>query len=285
MQERVDNYYGGKEDLNEAEFLQTQMKLMKSLDDPIYEKIGNLKNGDCILDVGCNDGKQIIQRFGIGDKFKLVGVDREVSCIETAKQDYPKGIWGCFDIEGENFAQDFKKFNEEHNIIEYDLICISMVILHLKNPLKLLKVLHSCLSKKGVIFIRDIDDGLNQVYPDKDGIFARLTRLCEHCDMLGNRNSGREIYTLLCSAGYQQIALEKIGFSTVGMTKEEKYAFFDVYFGYVPIALEKTFNRTKLENVKKDFEWASGIMEKAKKQFLEDDFYFNLGYMIWTARK
>ena len=47
-------------------------------------------------------------------------------------------------------------------------------------PEEMLKTLKSHLKPDGVMFIRDIDDGMNLAYPDKDGMFERLTEMLKN---------------------------------------------------------------------------------------------------------
>ena len=285
MKERGRHRYHDADAEKELEFLQLQQKLIFNFDEEIYDKILKGKDKLCILDVGCNAGVQIMSHFGEDKRVnRIVGIERDQGAVDLAKEKYPQAIFCCFDIETSSFGAKFKKFLDDNSIEKFDMINISMVLLHLENPTKLLKTLKSHLKPDGVMFIRDIDDGMNLAYPDKDGMFERLTEICTYCDMLGFRKSGRQIYYNLKKAGFENVHLEKIGLSTTSMTQKEKTAFFDVYFGYVPTALEQTIERhPDLTQANSDYEWAKSIINKAKKEFLKDEFMFTLGYMIYSA--
>ena len=160
-----------------------------------------------------------------------------------------------------------------------------MVILHLERPYRFLNQIKSFLAKSGAIFIRDIDDGLNFAYPDDNGIFARLIDICKYCDILGYRQSGRQIYSFLKNANFSNVRLEKIGLNTSDMSYDEKEILFEIYFGYIPIALQKTMERNKniILRAQIDYGWVMEVLETARELFMKNDFIFSLGYFIYTA--
>ena len=161
-----------------------------------------------------------------------------------------------------------------------------MLLLHLKNPFKLLKILRNYLSIDGVLFIKDIDDGLNIAYPDEKNDFKRVIDMCNTLDTSGHRHCGREIYTSLKRTGYQNVTLKKNGLNSIEMDFEEREALFDTYFSFI---LEDAEIMTKRHpdniNAKKNYEWLKDNYEDLEQRFLDSNFYFNLGFMIFTANK
>ena len=287
MIKRGKHRYYGASDEEEVEFLDLQQEMMYRFDQEIYDKILDGKENMCILDIGCNNGAQIMAHFESDERVScIVGIDKDQNSIDIAKAKYPNAIFECYDIEASSFRKQLKDFVKENIIEKFDMINISMVLLHLERPSILLSTLKSYLKPNGVMFIRDIDDGLNLAFPDNDGTFARMIEICSYCDMLGYRNSGRQIYSHLKGAGFSQVKLEKVGLSTADMSYEEKCALFDVYFGYIPTALEKTIERSPtLIRAKHDYEWVESVKENAYEAFLNNDFLFSLGYMIFTAQQ
>ena len=161
-----------------------------------------------------------------------------------------------------------------------------MVILHLKNPYRLLKVLRGYLAKGGMIIIKDIDDGLNLAYPDDTKDFERIINICVSNDTSGYRHSGRQIYTLLKHAGYSQVCLEKMGLSTVGMDYDDRAALFDTYFSFILEDLKIMRERyPEEESIREDYEWYRKNYEAMEERFQDDAFFFTLGFIIYTARK
>ena len=81
-----------------------------------------------------------------------------------------------------------------------------------------------------------------------------------------------------------RIFLWKIGLNTARMSFEEKETLFEIYFGYIPTALERTLDRKPTLRAQIDYNWTMSIIEKAREQFLKSDFIFSLGYFIYTAK-
>lgn len=286
MTKRDSKRYHSASDKAEVAFLEKQQKMLFDYDKPVFDELLKDKRDLVALDVGCNTGSGTFSRFINNDKFaKVIGIDRDEKCIEKAREKYSKAIFEVVDIESSDFKNNMNKILEENDIEGFDLINISMVLLHLEKPSRFLRHLKSFLNPKGVIFIRDIDDGLNLVYPDKEKYFSRMIDICSYCDILGYRQSGREIYSYLTDAGYKNVKLVKSGLSSSNMNEDEKEALFDLYFGYIPIALKKTIERKTLIQVSLDYEWVNEYIDDALELFMKEDFLFSLGYMIYTATK
>ena len=285
MSQRDRSRYYNTSHTDEAAFLEIQRNLLFNYDSDVYEKILQGKEDICVLDIGCNDGKQTMSRFGNDQRIKqIVGIDIDENVISLAKSNYPNAVFEVMDVEKPDFYANMQSLMSTNSIAKFDVISVSMVILHLEYPYKVLLQLKKLLKPNGQLFIRDIDDGLNFAYPDDDGMFQRLTDICKYCDMLGFRKSGRQIFSYLKNADYADITLEKIGLNTSTMSFEEKETLFEIYFGYIPTALERTLDRKPTLRAQIDYNWVLDIIEKAREQFLKSDFIFSLGYFIYTAK-
>lgn len=285
MSLRSKDRYHGANDQKELEFLKLQQEMLYLYDKDVIDRILADKNDIAVLDIGCNNGSQTMRYFENDSRVeKIVGIDRDYECIKFAKENYPQAIFECVDIEDSNFRKELKGICNENSLEKFDLITISMVLLHLERPAKLLSTIKSFLKPNGIVFIRDIDDGLNISFPDNNKIFSTLTNICRYCDILGFRYSGREIYSYLIESGFSNVKLEKSGFDTSSLDIEQKEALFDIYFGYIPIALQKTVERNpSLLRVKHDLEWVKENIDTAYDEFMKKSFLFSLGYMIYTA--
>lgn len=283
MSQRSSTRYHGANEQKELDFLELQQDMLFEYDKEVIEKLLKNKENLQVLDIGCNNGSQIMRRFGNDSRIKtIVGIDKDSECIKYAKENYSQAIFECMDIECDDFRSSLKQIC--NNVEKFDLITISMLLLHLERPAKLLTTIKSALKPNGIIFIRDIDDGLNIFYPDNNKIFSTLTGICKYCDILGYRFSGREIYSYLVDAGFTNIKLEKSGFDTSCVNFEQKEALFDIYFGYIPIALQKTIDRNpSLLRAKHDLAWVKQNINTAYDEFMKKSFLFSLGYMIYTA--
>lgn len=285
MSERSQERYYGASEEREKGFLKIQQELLYRFDDEVYEKIMRGKENLSVLDLGCNDGLQTAKRFGSDKRVtKVTGLDIDTICIERAKENYKdeKYTFDVADLESDSLADKLEQLTQSQGG-KFDIINISMVLLHIKRPTKLLRCVRRYLARGGTLFIRDIDDGLNFAHPDTDGWFDEMTKMCEYCDILGYRKSGRQIYTYLKDAGFSTVELEKSGLDTSVMTIDEKETLFEIYFGYIPTALEKTIDRTDLPRAKRDLKRVNDVLDDAREVFLQSNFIFSLGYMIYTA--
>lgn len=286
FQRRGGKYTGGQEK-HEKEYLKTQAELLQEYDKSVYhDLVLKCKN---ILDIGCNDGVNTMTRYSsYGNIEKIVGIDKLQSCIDSANQKYEKSNarFYCVDLEDAGFEDRLLEIMEEQNISSFDFVSVTMVLLHLVNPFNLLKILKRHMSKGGYIFIRDVDDDLNFSYPDNEKIFERLSSIIRYCDTYGYRQSGKEIYSHLCSCGFNNIKIAKQGLDTSQMDYDQKEAFFHVYYGYVPFALKKMKEKTPdNEIIAKDYNWAVQIMDRAEILFKENSFIFSLGYIVYVAQR
>lgn len=286
---RYKNNYFKIDDDKELERLKIQMKLLENFDSDVYDRILEGRNKIRVLDIGTNCGETIMNRLGARDNVEIIiGIDINEGAITAANSHY-KGTKGYFyqlDIESPNFISELKTIMRIHKIEKFDLINMSMLLLHIENPQRIIREVQKILVDGGRMFIRDIDDGLNIAHPDYSNIFKRTIDICSKNIESGYRNSGREIPTLLAKAEMCDIKLEKMGINSLGMSYDEKDALFNTYFSFI---LSDTRNRYekaphKREN-KEDYEWLESVYERLEDEFHEPYFFFSLGFMIFTATK
>lgn len=290
-EERFENTYINNDNHDkELARLNTQRKILKRFDIDVYEKIKEELDNLVILDIGTNRGDLIIDRFGNAESLeKIMGLEFDEKIVDEANKKYKipgKIHFYNANVEANDFEEKLKNYMLEMKIESFNVIHISMLLLHLKKPFNLLKVVRKYLSKDGVLFIRDIDDGLNIAYPDEKSDFKRVVDMCNILDTSGYRHCGREIYTLLKRTGYKNVVLEKNGLSTIEMNFEAREALFDTYFSFVLEDAEIMMNRhPENETAKENYEWLKNNYENLEERFLDSNFYFNLGFMTFTAKK
>lgn len=288
--QRYKNLYFSSEDKLEIRRLRVQQNLMKQFDQGVYDKVLSCYPGATVLDVGSNNGDFIMDRaVQAGDVAKLVGLEYDQTAVDAANRKHGQEgriSFHCCDVESNDWEFQLEQIMEEKGIDQFDILNISMVILHLKNPYKLLKTLRQYLRKGGAVIIKDIDDGLNLAYPDEGAHFQRVFDICMQNEESGFRHSGRQIFTLLRRAGYQNVCLERAGLSTISMDYEERSALFDVYFSFILEDLKLMAQRYPTDkHIQKELEWYSDFYDDLEQQFQDPAFFFNLGFMLYTAQK
>ncbi len=288
--ERTENTYFEFGDEKEKRRLRIQQNLMKNFDTSTYEKAIESFDELYILDIGSNNGDFIMDRIGKNNKVRLlIGLEADSLSVDAANKKY--GVAGKIafynqNVESDDLQTKIMDILENAGVERFNIINISMVLLHLKTPYRLLKALRGVLAKGGLLIIKDIDDGLNLAYPDENGDFARVIDICAKNDTSGYRYSGRQIYTLLKHAGYTDISLEKMGISTIGMDYDERLALFDTYFSFILEDLRIMAERYPDDKrVRDDYDWYCKNYEKMEELFQDDAFFFNLGFVMYIAKK
>lgn len=277
------------DDKREAKRLEKQTDLFHRYDKAIYDGIFKGRENCTVLDVGCNNGNNVATCIGSRRKVSLiVGIDRVESVIREAKETYgaPKYVFSCMDCCAMDFREKLQSLINELEIKSFDVIHISMLLLHLQDPEMTLSVLREFLSDDGCIFIRDVDDSLKLAYPDNHGRFERAFSLCHMDRHSGHRTSGRGIYPLLVKTGYHDIQLCRKGLDTIGMSSSDKDDFFNVCFSYIREDLE-SFHRMEPDNLcwSENFKWFQDNYKAIENEFSSPGFFFQAGFMVYVAKK
>jgi 2-polyprenyl-3-methyl-5-hydroxy-6-metoxy-1,4-benzoquinol methylase len=243
-----------------------------------------------ILDIGCNNGDNIISRLdniNVIDKVvNLIGIDVNSQIISDANNKHTNSKFNFFeiDVESNDFIFTLNTIMKEKNIESFDLITIPMVLIHLKKPYKLLKNIRKLLSKNGSLFIRDMDDGVSIAYPDDDNLVSKMLKISSSLEDTGFRENGRQIYSLLQKSGFKNISLHPESINTIHRSHDEREALFQINFNFVlgdlKLAKEKYPNDDKLAN---DYDWMIAAYEELEELFQRDDFFYQMGTVVYSA--
>ena len=271
----------------EAKRLETQQRMLLEYDMPVYEKYLEGKSNLNVLDIGCGNGRALMTRLGKRKEVgKIIGVEFDESFVNKAKADYESENVKFYkaDVESEDFDEILEGIMEENDIEKFDWINILAVMSHLKSPYQLLKVLRKFCKKGAVVFIRNIDDGLNMAHPDENFAFERAFNMIAKCDTTGYRHSGRELFTLLQRSGYKNITVEKMGLNSASMDYDEKEAFFSTIFMFLKNGIRVTYNNNPRDKeIKTEYEWLNEHFEELEERFLSPETFINFGFLIVCA--
>lgn len=288
MAARISNTYFNMEQ-SELDRLNVQQNLMREFDKDAFNEAKEKYEELLILDVGSNVGTMIMDRIGGSPNVKkLVGLEWNEDAVKEANQKFGKeGIIEFYqaDVSDDSVDSQLNVICSKAGVEKFNVVVISMLILHLKNPHKLLVTIRKHMEKGGMLIVRDIDDGYNIAYPDEDGAYKRIIDMCPRNETSGYRFSGRQIYTQLVRAGFRTVELQKIGMTTVGLDVDEREALFQTYFQFVKEDLEimvERYPNNKL--LKDDLEWFTDRYDDLLEKFLSPDFFFSLGFMLFVAR-
>lgn len=275
-------------DKEEERRLRRQTSILKKHDMHIYEDILRDKDNCSLLDVGCHNGNNIVSCFKNFHQIKrVIGIDRVPELIDVANLKYKDDVFSfhCIDCTSETLIDDIRSLGVE----KFSIIHVSMLLLHLNEsePQRLLKNLYELLDDDGVIFIRDIDDSLKLAYPDSNGLFEKMFEINDKEGGSGYRSSGREVFSYLVETGYKNIKLRRKGLDTIDMDEDEKNDYFKVCFSFVRPDLERLIEKNpNNDHWKELLTWVKDNYPKMKDKFVYDDnFFFQMGFMVYTATK
>lgn len=287
LKERHDNKYVDYVKY-EQERLIKQAEISKQFDQPIYDQLISQKSDLVVLDVGSGNGNHVIDRLGSKEEvFKIIGLEYNQEAVNYANSlGCSKASFYQCDLESLDFEEKLVDILNQNNVSKVDFINLSMVILHLNDPFVVLKVLRKYVNKNGIIFVKDIDDGLNIAYPDPEGFVERAVRICLRNEDSGYRLSGRQVFNYLKLAGFKDIKMEKCGLSTIELDYDGRQALFDTYFEFVlgdlEIMAKKYKNNVEIQD---DYKWLVKNYTNIESMFLQEHFFFNLGFIIFTAKR
>lgn len=271
-------------DEGERNRIDQQHKFIYDFAHEVYEEVLSDAHNATFLDIGCHTAEQSMMFLQGRDGIRYIGIDREEKAIEQGKTLYPEAKFYHSDCESEDFDDLLCDIEEELSIDGFDFINLSLLLLHTKNPRLLLDTLSSHLLPGGRFIILDIDDGFNIAYPDPDGKFQKAVDTCFETAYSGFRHCGRTIYKFLNDIDLRNVRLHKIGLSTVGMDRREKESFFDIYFWFILDDLRKMHSDAPNNQfIKNDLDWIESNYKEMKIDFKKKDFFFNLGFVIFTA--
>lgn len=274
----------------ELKRLRVQNRFLHIFDGDIFKNTIKKINQPHILDVGTNDGTYIMEALNETSGYNsFLGIDFNKHTIAQAKQRYAnqKTDFRLADVEEpKQLEKVLTRYLAEKKLTGFNLINISMVLLHLKNPETTLKILNKYLLPGGYIIIKDVDDTHEEAFPDNDNLFEKLKELSLDDHYSGCRLSGRQIPVALKNANFKDIHIAKVGLSTLDLNLNDRDAFFHMCFSYFEFNHEmRVRDNPKDRNARKNLQWIKENYATLNEQFLEPSFYFMLGLMLFIARK
>lgn len=240
-----------------------------------------------ILDIGCNNGDNIIMRLESRNYSYLIGVDRDINSIEEANKNYATDSNKCkfitCDVSSTDFFRNIFLEMQKAKIMGFDIIHISSVLLHLGNLENLLKDLYMILNDTGTIFIQDEDDGVNLAYPNSK-YFDDCFYIWAHSKESGDRKMARKLPLLLKDAGFKNIQLKSTTISSIDYNGKYKNELWDLYFNP---DLWATDNASYFDTYEA-FDLLKIVKEKhqeIRNEYLSGKYFIMLGVFFYIIKK
>lgn len=277
------DHYFSVRNQDEAERLVGQQNTMMKFDFQTYEKHLKGRKGLNILDIGCNTGRYAMMRL---ERFpgvigNYVGIEYDKETVEVARSTYGSEniTFNWLDITSDDFCDRVREIMEAQGIGSFDVIMMSLVLMHLKDKDAAARKIRSLMSENAVFILVDVDDGLNTMYPDPDGYMDMVNEIIDAIPITGTRYFGRMIPETFEKAGFSRVELEKACLTTVGMNRDERSEFFIIlaHLGEMVSAC----NDGSLDHYAK---WIDENLDSFKERFLDPGTTFSFGFLIFSLR-
>ncbi len=156
--------------------------------------------GSRVLEAGCGVGAQTVTLARNSLQALITSVDvSEASVSEARKKVAAAGLTNVHVLQADIFDLPFEPGSFDH-------VFVCFVLEHLPRPVEALCVLKDFIRPGGTITVIEGDHGSAYFHPDSEA--ARKAILCQvelQRRAGGNAMIGRELYPLLCNAGYSAV--------------------------------------------------------------------------------
>lgn len=190
-----------------------------------------------------------------------------------------------FDTAAQDVEAVLERAMDEMQIDGFDFVNLTMAIMDMKNPFKMLKRIKRFIKPGGVAYVRDVDDGIVFAYPDPNGLFAQFKDFYKLDSLSGSRYSARQVYNVMRKIGAKEIKLLRCGVNTSDMDYTRKRQLFDAFFTFIPNDFRRIAKEDPGNEAARDvLAWIDEHFDDMEEEFFNDDFIYNSGYMFFTVK-
>lgn len=269
----------------ERERLRRQNLLLSQAEKPALEHFFKGKSELSVLDIGCNDGARTFHRFSDDRISRVIGLEYNQQLVERANSQFRNTKFSFYqmDVDRDSFSADFQKLCTEPEDREFDLICLSFVLMHLYDGEKLLRTLKNFLKKGGVIFITESNDRISTLTPDERNFLGQFLDILKEDKYAGKRETGQAVPGWLTNCGYDHIHVWCKGISAAKGEQRQKEDIFQTFFSYLPedveILLAEEPDNRKYQN------WLKKNYEELQQLILSEESEITMGMQILSCEK
>lgn len=224
------------EENEEINRLAVQNRLLKDYEQPVCQRVIGGRHNLKLLDIGCNDGSKTADRFTCENITQVIGLEYHRHLAKKAQKTYGNNGFAFYqcDVEGAGFIKRLRHLMAKNSIEAFDIIHISFVLMHLKNPGELLTSLRDVLTPGGKLFLVEADDSFSKVSSDTNHLYRNFLKILSDDPFSGDRNCGGKLPALLEKSGYKQIQLESTCIGADQSERLKKKDMFDIFCSYLP---------------------------------------------------
>ena len=275
---------------DERKIIEIQSQLTLDTDLCILNKLLNKSETHglkYVLDVGSAEGVAIKDRIGqINDmNLRVVGIDRDADITEMANVNNTDSRirFANIEVDSDEFESKMKEYMAKEKIPGFDLVIITLVLRHLKDPILAIKRLKKFINKGGFIYIREQDDGSLVSYGDK-GLINKIINKHGSLPGVSDHYYGRKVYSHLIEAGFQNISSHSVIRDIVNKTEQERVAIFYTQFikrkNFIEYLLSQKTSDTLLRDT---LDWFGVALDRLLEYFIRSNFYFSeTDFIFWA---
>lgn len=276
------------ENSKEIDRLAVQNRLLKEYEEPVCRRLLEGRQGVRVLDVGCNNGSKTADRFSRSGVSTVIGLEYNQTLADRAQEAYGDDRFSFYrcDVEQPEFPDQLRGWMAKHQVEAFDLIHISLVLLHLRDPGQVLRQLKQFLTPDGRLLIIEANDAENRLSSRDEHLFREFMDILGKDPFSGNRELIHTVPKLLEEQGYTGIVLENAVMGTKGHEKVKKEEMFDTFFSYLPEDVTLLREQEPENPLYQQWEaWVSQHYEALYHQIISEGAEITLGLSIYTARK
>ena len=282
---------------------------MSQAEKPALEHFFKGKSELSVLDIGCNDGARTFHRFSDDRISRVIGLEYNQQLVERANSQFGNTKFSFYqmDVDRDSFSADFQKLCTEPEDREFDLICLSFVLMHLHDGEKLLRTLKNFLKKGGVIFITESNDRISTLAflkkggvifitesndristlaPDEKNLLGQFLDILKEDKYAGKRETGQAVPGWLTNCGYDHIHVWCKGISAAKGEQRQKENIFQTFFSYLPEDVEILLAEEPDNRKYQDWQnWLKKNYEELQQLILSEESEITMGMQILSCEK
>lgn len=280
--------YYSDDDFVEIKRLRTEEELMFYYEKDYYDQLLRGKEHVNALDFYVLSPQATVRRLKRAEVDKILCLSYQDGIVAEGNDLYGTDdtvkFYKC-DVETQSVEEVLENSMRDMGIEGFDFVNMTMAIMDMNNPFKVLKKLKRFLNPGAVMYVRDVDDGVVFAYPDEKGLFAQFKEFYKLDSLSGSRHSARQVYNVLKKIGARDVHLVKCGVNTSCMDYTRKRMLFDAFFSFIPNDFARIVREhPDDETAKEVMEWIDKNYDDLEEAFFDDDFIYNSGYMFFIVR-
>lgn len=239
-----------------------------------------------VLDVGCVEGITVKDRISRIDNMDIcvVGVDRDNDVIKIANENNNDSRYTFvnIEVESDDFEEKMQEFMDREGIPGFDLITVTLLLRHFKEPALAIKRLKKFIRNQGYIYIREQDDRSLVSYGDK-GLISKIVKKHRELPGVSDHYYGRKVYSQLVEAGYRNISSRSVVRDTVNKSEKERVDIFCAQFVKRKNFIDYLYSRDPSNvNLRETLDWFGVALDKLYEYFIQPDFFYSeTDFIFW----